>query len=252
MGRPGRKAVKALLPALVDKHDVELVIANAENASGGIGLTTEAAKELLGVGIDLLTSGNHIWKYRELLPMLDTDPRLLRPLNYPKDAPGRGFGLVKTAAGHPVGVINVQGRTFMDPVGCPFSTAEEAVTQLKEKAAVILVEIHAEATSEKRALGWFLDGRVSAVYGTHTHVATADEEILPGGSGYISDIGMTGPYHSVIGMRKEEMIQRFRTLRPAPFNVAKKDVRLCGVLFDVDPDTGTARSVERVLERWNP
>jgi metallophosphoesterase (TIGR00282 family) len=252
VGKPGRKAVKALLPALVDSHNVELVIANAENASGGIGLTTEAAKELLAAGIDLLTSGNHIWKYRELLPMLDADSRLLRPLNYPEDAPGRGFGLVETAAGRSVGVINVQGRTFMDPVACPFSAAEQAASQLRDTAAVILVEIHAEATSEKRALGWFLDGRVSAVYGTHTHVATADEEILPKGTGYISDIGMTGPYHSVIGMRKEEMIQRFRTLRPAPFNVAKKDVRLCGVLFDVDPETGTTRSVERVRKRWNP
>lgn len=251
VGKPGRRAVLALLPRLIDEHEIDVVIANGENAAGGLGLTRDTAKELLNNRVDLLTGGNHIWKYKDLLPLLEADPRVLRPLNYP-DAPGRGAGVIETAAGHRLGVINVVGRSFMDPAPCPFDACERAVEELKASTQVILVEIHAEATSEKRAMGWLLDGQVSAVYGTHTHVATADEEVLPGGTGYITDIGMTGPYDSVIGMRKEEMIARFRSLRPAPFIVAKGDIRLCGVIFDVDPESGKTRSVERVREPWGP
>jgi metallophosphoesterase (TIGR00282 family) len=251
VGKPGRRAVQALLPRLIDEREIDVVIANGENAAGGVGLTRDTAKELLDNRVDLLTGGNHIWKYKDLLPLLEADPRVLRPLNYP-DAPGRGAGVIETGSGHRLGVINVVGRTFMDPAPCPFDACERAVEELRASTQVVLVEIHAEATSEKRALGWMLDGKATAVYGTHTHVATADEEVLPGGTGYITDIGMTGPYDSVIGMRKEEMITRFRSLRPAPFIVAKGDVRLCGVIFDVDPESGKTRSIERVREPWVP
>jgi metallophosphoesterase (TIGR00282 family) len=252
VGKPGRKVVRQLLPRLIDRLSIDLVIANAENAAGGVGLTSETARELLECPIDLLTSGNHIWKYREINSFLEKEPRLIRPLNYPDGAPGRGVAVVERD-GHPkVGVVNLVGRIFMDPVTCPFDAAEQAAEQLSKEAPIILVEIHAEATSEKRAIGHLLDGRVSAVYGTHTHVATADEEILAGGTGYISDIGMTGPYDSVIGMKKHEMIQRMRTLRPVSFEVARGDLRLCGVLFDIDPDSGKCRSVQRIREALTP
>ncbi len=246
VGRVGRQAVARLLPRLIDQHQLDLVVVNAENASGGVGLTTGTARELLDLPIDILTSGNHIWKHKELLPFLDKEPRLLRPHNYPKGAPGSGIGLIETPAGISVGVINLQGRVFMDPIDCPFEGAIQAVEQLKEKASIILVELHAEATSEKRAMGWFLDQQVSAVYGTHTHVATADEEILPGGTAYITDIGMTGPYDSIIGMRKQEIIKRFVTMRPTMMTPAKKNVRLCGIILDIDPENGRASTIQRI------
>jgi metallophosphoesterase (TIGR00282 family) len=245
VGKPGRRAVLSLLPGLLERHGAELVIANGENAAGGVGLTRETAGELLAHGVDLLTGGNHIWKYKELLPLLESEARVLRPLNYP-EAPGRGHGIFTARGGQRVGVVNVVGRTFMDPVPCPFAACERAVEAIRRETDLVLVEVHAEATSEKRALGWMLDGHASAVYGTHTHVATADEEIFPGGTGYITDIGMTGPHASVIGMRKEEMIARFRSLRPAPFVVAKGDVRLCGVVFEIDEEDGKTRAIERI------
>jgi metallophosphoesterase (TIGR00282 family) len=247
-GKPGREALRVLLPPLVARERVDLVVVNCENAAGGVGLTPETANELLALPVDVLTSGNHIWKHKDIVPLLGSEPRLLRPLNYPEGTPGRGSALVHTAAGTPVGVINVIGRVFMEPVPCPFAAARRAVEELRRQARVILVEIHAEATSEKRALGWLLDGRVSAVYGTHTHVPTADEEVLPGGTGYITDLGMTGPYASVIGMRKEEVLERFLTLRPTSWTPAKEDVRMCGALFDIDEETGKTRAVQRVRE----
>jgi len=247
-GKPGREAVRALLPPLVKREGIDLVIANGENAAGGVGLTPDTAQELLALGIDVLTGGNHIWKHKEIVPLLETEPRVIRPLNYPEGTPGRGAGLFHTAAGTPVGVISVLGRVFMEPVPCPFGASRRAADELRPQARVILVEIHAEATSEKRALGWFLDGKVSAVYGTHTHVPTADEEVLPGGTGYISDLGMTGPYDSVIGMRKEEVLQRFLTQRPTAWTAAKGDVRMCGALFDIDEESGKTRAVQRVRE----
>ena len=248
VGKPGRAAIRHLLPGLIDQHRVDLVIANSENAAGGVGLTTATAKELLGLPIDLLTSGNHIWKYKELHPLLNAEPRLLRPLNYPDGAPGRGVGLIHKEGLPPVAVINLVGRIFMEPVPCPFEAAERALAQLDGQTSIVLVEIHAETTSEKRALGHFLAGRVTAVYGTHTHVPTADEEILAGGTGYISDISMTGPYDSVISMTKREMVTRMRTLRPVSFEVAREDVRLCGVLFDIDPQNGKTLEVQRVAQ----
>jgi metallophosphoesterase (TIGR00282 family) len=247
-GKPGRLVLAHALPRLRERLRVDFVVANAENAAAGVGLTPETARELLALPIDVLTSGNHVWKYREVLPLLDREPRVLRPANYPAGAPGRGHGLFRAADGTAVGVVNLAGRVFMEPIDSPFERARAVVDELARDARVILVDMHAEATSEKRALGFFLDGRASAVFGTHTHVPTADEEILPGGTAYISDLGMTGPYASVIGMRKEEVLQRFLTGRPAAYACASDDVRICGALFDIGED-GRARGVERVCER---
>jgi 2',3'-cyclic-nucleotide 2'-phosphodiesterase len=248
-GKPGRKAVARLLPGLIDRKQLDLVIVNGENAAGGVGLTIETAQDLLAQPIDVLTTGNHIWKHREIIPLLEKEPRLLRPLNYPPGTPGRGVGLFETAGGITVGVINLEGRVFMEPLPSPFEAADRALGELGTSARIILVELHAEATSEKRALAWHLAGRVSAVFGTHTHVPTADEEVLEGGTGYITDLGMTGPYDSVIGMRKEEVLRRFLSQRPAPFVAASGDVRLCGAIFDIDSETGRAIAVERICER---
>ena len=248
VGGVGRRGLYTVLPELVERLGADMVIANGENAAGGVGLTVRTANEMFKHGVHVITSGNHVWKYKEILPLLEREQRLLRPLNYPEGTPGRGAGLFETAAGHKVGVINLLGRAFMEPVPCPFRAAERAVERLREETPIIVVDFHAEATSEKRAMGWFLDGKVSALFGTHTHVATADEEVLLAGTGYITDIGMTGPHRSVIGARTEQIIERFLTLRPMHFGVAKEDVRVCGALFDIDHETGRARSVERVKE----
>jgi 2',3'-cyclic-nucleotide 2'-phosphodiesterase len=248
-GKVGRKAIAALLPGLIDRHALDLVVVNGENAAGGVGLTVETTRDLLAQPVDVLTSGNHIWKHKEILSLLDKEPRLLRPMNYPAGTPGRGSGVFETAGGVPVGVVDLEGRVFMEPLLSPFDVADQAIAELSRETRIILVEIHAEATSEKRALGWHLAGRASAVFGTHTHVPTADEEVLEGGTGYITDLGMTGPYDSVIGMRKEEVLHRFRAQRPAPFVAAVGDVRLCGAIFDIDPETGRCTAVERVCER---
>lgn len=247
VGSPGRRAVAQLLPQLIETERLDLVIANAENAAGGIGLTRSTADELLQLPIALLTGGNHTWRHKEINEILEDDPRVLRPHNYP-DAPGSGIGISRAGDGTPVAVLNLQGRVFMDPLPSPFEAADRALEQLAGQTRIIIVDFHAEATSEKRALGWYLDGRVSALYGTHTHVATADEEILPEGTGYITDIGMTGPYDSVIGMKKGAVLQRFLTMRPAGFSAAKGDVRLCGVIFDIDADSGRTTAIQRVRE----
>jgi metallophosphoesterase (TIGR00282 family) len=235
VGAPGRRAVEELLPRVVDHYFIDLVVANGENASGGIGITPQVADQLLSQGIDLLTSGNHIWKHKEILPYLEETDRLLRPANYPPETPGRGFAIVETAAGERAAVLNLEGRVFMNPLECPFRTAEQVLASLPKEVKVILVDMHAEATSEKQAMGWFLDGRVSAVVGTHTHVQTADERVLPGGTGYISDAGMTGPVDSVIGMKKEIILERFLTQRPQPFKVAAQNIQLQGVVLKIDP-----------------
>jgi len=235
VGAPGRRAVEELLPRVVDHYFIDLVVANGENASGGLGITPQVADQLLSQGIDLLTSGNHIWKHKEILPYLEETDRLLRPANYPPETPGRGFAIVETAAGERAAVLNLEGRVFMSPLECPFRTAEQVLASLPKEVKVILVDMHAEATSEKQAMGWFLDGRVSAVVGTHTHVQTADERVLPGGTGYISDAGMTGPVDSVIGMKKEIILERFLTQRPQPFKVAAQNIQLQGVVLKIDP-----------------
>ncbi len=246
VGAPGRRVITELLPRAVDLYCIDLVVANGENASGGIGITPQVADQFLSQGVDLLTSGNHIWKHKEILPYLNDTDRLLRPANYPPETPGRGLAMVETAAGEPVAIINLEGRVFMNSLECPFRTADQLLQTLPPEVKVILVDMHAEATSEKQALGWYLDGRVSAMVGTHTHVQTADERILPGGTGYISDVGMTGPVDSVIGMNREIIMERFLTQRPHPFKVATQNLQLQGVVLKIDAG-GRCQEIIRVM-----
>ena len=245
VGAPGRRAVEELLDRVVDRHAIDLVVANCENAAGGIGVTPQIADQLFALRIDVLTSGNHIWKHKEILPYLDNTDRLLRPANYPPETPGVGVIVVETAAGEPAAIINLEGRVFMNALECPFRTADRILGALPPEVKVILVDMHAEATSEKLALGWHLSGRVSAVVGTHTHVQTADERVLPGGTGYITDVGMTGPIDSVIGMKKEIILERFLTMRPQSFKVASGNIQLQGVVVDIDSQ-GRCRELVRV------
>jgi metallophosphoesterase (TIGR00282 family) len=249
VGKPGREAVRTLLPKLRKKRKIDLAVANAENAAGGSGLTPQLAAELFSYGLDLLTSGDHIWKRKEILQIIDKEDRILRPENYPQPAPGRGYHIVKARNKTPVGVINLAGRVFMSSLDCPFKCARRAVEQIRKETPVILVDIHAEATSEKVALGWFLDGTASAVLGTHTHVQTADERILPGGTAYITDLGMSGPYNSVIGRKVEQILARFLTQMPVRFEMASENVKLCGVVLDIDEASGKARLIERFQEQ---
>lgn len=246
VGKPGRQAVARELHKLVDRYRVDLVIANGENAAGGFGLTVETAREMFELGVQFFTSGNHIWDKKDALEYIGREQRLIRPANYPAGAPGQGSAIVGTAGGVKVGVLNLEGRVFMNNLECPFRTADNEVARLRQETPVILVDFHAEATSEKSALGWYLDGRVSAVVGTHTHVQTADERLLPGGTAFITDAGMTGAFDSVIGVRKEEPIQKFLTQLPAKFEVAKKDVRLNGVVIGIDENSGKALTIERI------
>jgi 2',3'-cyclic-nucleotide 2'-phosphodiesterase len=246
VGAPGRRTVAELLPRAVDRYRIDLVVANGENASGGIGITPPVADQFLSQGVDLLTSGNHIWKHKEILPYLDDTDRLLRPANYPPGTPGRGLAIVETAAGEPAAIINLEGRVFMSALECPFRAVDQILESLPSTVKVILVDMHAEATSEKQAMGWHLDGRVSAVVGTHTHIQTADERVLPGGTGYITDAGMTGPVDSVIGMKREIILERFLTQRPQPFKVATQNLQLQGVVLNIDSQ-GRCREVTRVI-----
>jgi len=245
-GKAGLAAVRALVPALQAEEAVDVTVVNAENVAGGSGLTPDQAKELLTVA-DLLTSGNHIWSKREILPYLDAPGApLLRPQNYPAPAPGRGVAVVRKGP-FALGVVNLEGRTFMKQLDCPFRAADAAVTQLEaEGVRCILVDMHAEATSEKWAMGRHLDGRVSAVVGTHTHVQTADERILAGGTAFLTDAGMCGPFDSVIGMKAEGALERFLTQRHAKYEPAEREVWLQGVLVDVDEATGRATAIRRV------
>ncbi len=249
VGSPGREAIKKLLPELKREYTLDFAVANAENAAGGSGITPRVAQELFGYGIDVLTSGDHIWKKREIFEIINQDERILRPLNFPAGAPGRGFGIFKTKKGLKIGVMNVQGRVFMEALECPFKAAIAAQEILSKETKVSIVDIHAEATSEKVALGWYLDGKVSAVLGTHTHIQTADERILPGGSAYITDVGMTGPCDSVIGRRTEDVLERFLTCVPIRFEVAKDNIQVQGAVLDIDEDTGKARSIVRIQRR---
>ena len=248
-GRAGRRLVQEHLPRLIASRGIDFAVANVENAADGFGVTPDLAEQLLAQGLDCLTSGNHIWDKQEVLDYLSVQPRLLRPENYPEGAPGRGVFVGATASGEPVAVVNLMGRLFMPPCDDPFRTADRVLQQLKGRARVILVDMHAEATSEKQALGVHLSGRVSTVFGTHTHVQTADETILPGGTAYISDLGMTGPYDSVIGIEKSLALKRFLTGMPVRLSVAKRDPRLCGVVIDVDGATGRAVAIERIQIR---
>lgn len=246
VGKPGRQVLGALLPGLVGRNQIDLVIANAENAAAGFGLTPDIARELFDLGVDILTSGNHIWDKRDIFGFLDQCPDLLRPANYPPGVPGRGHGLFSTCGGVQVGILNLEGRVFMNNLECPFRTADTLIPQLAKTTPIILVDFHAEATSEKIALAHYLDGRVSAVIGTHTHVQTADERIFSGGTAYITDAGMTGSRDSVIGVRKEIIIERFLHQLPVRFEVAKNDQVLNGVLLEIDEENGRGKSIDRV------
>lgn len=246
VGKPGRRAVQEILPSLIGNREIDLVIANCENAAAGFGITRDVVEELYDAHIDILTSGNHIWDKKEVLGFIEDYETLLRPANYPGLVPGKGSVLMPTAAGDYVGVLNLAGRIFMQPIDCPFVTAKKEIVRLKAKTNIIIVDMHAEATSEKKALGWYLDGEVSAVLGTHTHVQTADDEVLPGGTAYISDVGMTGPFDSVIGIKKDTIIEKFLTQVPNRFDVAKGDIRLQGVFMDIDAQSGRANAIERI------
>jgi hypothetical protein len=244
IGQPGRQMVARHLKTLVAEHGAEMVLANAENAAAGFGITPSIGVELFSLGIDLLTSGNHVWDKKEAEAYLAKESRLLRPANYPEEAPGSGVHVLQKN-GRLVGVLNLQGRAFLPAIDCPFKTADRELAQLREVTDTILVDFHAEATAEKQAFAWFLDGRVSAVLGTHTHVQTADERILPNRTAYITDVGMTGPRHSVIGIRPDEAIRKFITQMPRKFTVAPGPAQLCGVVLDIGDD-GRARSIHRV------
>jgi hypothetical protein len=244
VGRPGRRAMDKFLPALVKKYSPSLVIANGENAAGGSGITEEIGKDLF-MHVDVLTSGNHIWDKKEAVPYLEREPRLLRPANYPAVNPGRHSYVFQAADGVKAAVLNLQGRVFMEPLECPFRRADEEVAVLAAETPVIVVDIHAEATSEKQALGWYLDGRVSAVIGTHTHVPTADERILPKGTAYITDAGMAGGRNAVIGIAREQALQRFLTSRPQRFEPSRDGLFLSCVFIEVDPATGRALGIRR-------
>jgi metallophosphoesterase (TIGR00282 family) len=247
VGRPGRQALLGLLGQLRREQAADAVVVNCENAARGRGVTPEIADGFLQAGADVLTSGNHVWHYREIHDYLENEPRLVRPANYPR-APGWGSHVLETPAGT-LGVIQVEGRVFMRSLECPFAAVQRELDRIGP-TSVVLVDVHAEATSEKQALGWHFDGRVSAVVGTHTHVQTADERVLPGGTAYITDVGMTGPHASVIGMQVGAAVQRFLTQRTAGHHVATEDVRLCAVVIDVDGASAKATSIERLNVPW--
>ncbi len=247
MGRPGRRAVRDIVPSLIEKEKIDLAIANAENAAGGMGVDIKSAGELFSAGLHVLTSGNHIWKKKEIYPYLNEQVRLLRPANYPDGAPGLGWHAWENQHGMKALIINLQGRVFMpNHVDDPFRCVDGLLKEHGRHSPVIIVDMHAETTSEKNAMGWYLDGRVSVVYGTHTHIQTADERILPGGTAFITDLGMCGPFDSVIGIEKEIVINGFKSQLPRQFEVAKDNVVLQGVIVDVDEQSGKAKEIRRL------
>jgi len=245
VGSPGRELVTKNLAEITRQHSVDLVIANGENAASGFGITPKICEELFLAGVEVITGGNHSWDRKEIHAYIPNEPRLLRPANFPS-SPGRGLYLGTSRGGERYAVLNLQGRVFMTALDCPFRTADTELARIPPDVKVIFVDMHAEATSEKQAMGWYLDGRVSVVVGTHTHVATADERVLPNGTAYITDVGMTGPHESVIGMDRNSMVKRFLDSMPVKFEVAIGDPRLNSVLVDVDEQTGRARSISRV------
>jgi metallophosphoesterase (TIGR00282 family) len=246
IGKAGRQAIQGVLEKIIADHKIEFTIANGENAAGGMGLTPIIAIEILDQGVDVLTSGNHIWAKKEIFTFLDEETRILRPANYPPRVPGRGSGVFHLSNGQKVGVLNLEGRVFMKHLDCPFRVGEKEVGFLSNETNIIFVDFHAEATSEKMAMGWFLNGKVSAVLGTHTHVQTSDERILDGGTAYITDVGMTGPLGSVIGIRKEVALERLLTQIPWKFDVATEEIELQGVVIEVDSETGKSKTIQRI------
>jgi metallophosphoesterase (TIGR00282 family) len=246
VGSPGRKIVHERLADIIAQREIDLCIANGENSASGFGITPRIVQDLLACGVEVITGGNHIWDRKEIIEFFPHEPRLLRPANFPPSLPGSGLYVSRARNGVGYAVLNLQGRTFMPALDDPFRLALTELAKVPQDVKVILVDMHAEATSEKQAMGWYLDGRVSVVLGTHTHVPTADEHVLPGGTAYISDVGMTGPHNSVIGMDKQAVLQRFLDALPARFVVAEGDVQMNTVSVDVDESTGHARSIQRL------
>ena len=247
-GKPGRIVLRNKLLAIIEKNNSDVIIANGENAAGGIGITPKICNTLFDIGIDVVTSGNHIYKKKEIYDYIDRQPRLLKPANYPPGTPGNGYYIVsdKGTGNRKVAVINICGRIFIENLDCPFRSIDRILNNIKEETSIIIVDFHAEVTSEKVAMGWYLDSRVSAVIGTHTHVQTADERILPGGTAYITDVGMVVPRNSVIGVKKENIIERFLKLMPQKFTVAKGDYLINAVLIDIDDESGRANEIKRL------
>jgi metallophosphoesterase (TIGR00282 family) len=248
VGQPGRRAVTELVPGLRERHRLDLVVANGENSAGGSGITVGTAGEIFSGGVDVITSGDHLWDQKEVTQLLDQEPRFVRPMNYPPGVPGQGSTLFKAEGLPAVAILNLQGRTFMPPMDDPFRTALGEVERLRRTTQIIFVDFHAEATSEKVAMARLLDGRVSAIIGTHTHVQTADEQILPGGTAFLCDAGFTGPHESIIGREIEPVLRRFMTNMPQKFEVARKQVRLQGAIVEIDNTTGKALGIQRVSE----
>jgi metallophosphoesterase (TIGR00282 family) len=251
VGQPGRRAVKALVPRLRQRHAVDLVVANGENSAGGSGITMMTAEEIFSAGVDIITSGDHLWDQKEVVDLLAKEPRFVRPMNYPPGTPGQGSAIFRKEGSVSVAVLNLQGRTFMQPLENPFLCAQAEVKRLRQITKLIFIDLHAEATSEKIALARMLDGQVSAVIGTHTHVQTADEQIFPGGTGFLCDAGFTGPHESVIGREIEPVVQRFLTSQPQKFGVATERILLQGAMVDIDDFTGRTVRIERVSEPAN-
>ncbi|MDH4184933.1 MAG: TIGR00282 family metallophosphoesterase [Nitrospinota bacterium] len=243
-GKVGRRVLRQGLNNVIALTKADMVIANGENLAGGFGITRDTVEEVFSMGVDVMTSGNHIWDKKEALQLLESHRKILRPANYPDRSPGKGSGVFQSRSGKPVGVINLQGRVFMDAINCPFEQAEKELDKIKDATKVVIVDMHAEATSEKIAMGYYLDGRVSAVVGTHTHVQTADAKLLPRGSAFISDLGMTGPAHSIIGIRPDIIMKRFLMKLPERFEEAMGPGQLNGVTLDVDEETGKARAID--------
>jgi 2',3'-cyclic-nucleotide 2'-phosphodiesterase len=246
-GSPGKKAVKECVPQLRKELNIDFCIANGENSAAGSGITYIIAQELYKAGVDCITMGNHTWSKKEILNFIDSDNKIVRPANYPQNVPGRGYTILK-ANGRELAVLNLMGRVYMDSIECPFTAADRELKEIKAKTKVVFVDMHAEATSEKIALAWYLDGRISCLAGTHTHVQTADERILPFGTGLISDVGMTGPYDGIIGVDKEMIIDRFITRMPHRFEVARGRIQFCAVYLEVDDKTGKCTKIERIFK----
>jgi len=246
MGEPGRRAVARTIPRLVSQRKVDIIIGNGENVAGGFGITPDLAEELFEMGVSAITTGNHAWDKKEILDYFPREHRLLRPANYPEGVPGQGSAVIETSGGEELGVLQLMGRAYMPTLDCPFQVARREMAKLKKRVAAVIVDMHAEATSEKMAMGHYLDGEATAVVGTHTHVQTADEQILPKGTAYVTDIGMTGPLHGVIGVKKEMAIEKFLTGMPRRFEVASGPTVFCAVLIELDARIGKALSIERI------
>lgn len=247
VGNPGRRAIKELLPELKREYSIDFCIANGENAAGGSGITYVVAQELYKSGIDAITMGNHVWSKKEIFSFIESDTKIIRPANYPEGLPGKGSAVISNNNGK-IGIINLMGRIYMEPVECPFRTADKEVEILKNSVRIIIVDMHAEATSEKTALAWYLDGKVSGVIGTHTHVQTADERILPFGTGFITDVGMTGPYEGIIGVKRNTVIEKFITFMPARFELEKGKIQLNAVVLEIDDSTGKTIEMHRIMK----